>query len=77
MNHTYTTIMEELQALAEDEYKAFNRKIIPTRQEVLGVRLREEILMVAVGTTNSGKALVKVTTLKVLPDYVANLRAKA
>lgn len=33
------SILQELQGLAEEDYKAFNRKIIPTNQQVLGVRL--------------------------------------
>ncbi len=32
-------ILEELQRLAESEYKAFNAKIIPTKQQTLGVRV--------------------------------------
>lgn len=32
-------ILEELKALSEANYKAFNKKIIPTEQDVLGVRL--------------------------------------
>lgn len=33
------SILEELQRLAEEDYKAFNNKIIPTKQTTLGVRL--------------------------------------
>ena len=33
------TILEELQHLAEEDYKRFNRKVVPTKQKVLGVRL--------------------------------------
>ncbi|MCP4579495.1 MAG: DNA alkylation repair protein [Deltaproteobacteria bacterium] len=33
------SVLEELQGLAEKEYKAFNLKIIPTKQTPLGVRL--------------------------------------
>lgn len=33
------SVLEELEGLAENEYKAFNRKIVPTRQTPLGVRL--------------------------------------
>ena len=32
-------ILEELKNLAEEDYKAFNNKIIPTKQTTLGVRL--------------------------------------
>jgi len=32
-------ILEELKTLKEDNYKIFNKKIIPTKQEMLGVRL--------------------------------------
>ncbi|MFH2057686.1 MAG: DNA alkylation repair protein [Pseudomonadota bacterium] len=32
-------VLEELKSLAEQEYKAFNNKIIPTQQTTLGVRL--------------------------------------
>lgn len=32
-------ILDELRALSEENYKAFNKKIIPTKQDVLGVRL--------------------------------------
>ncbi len=33
------TILDELEELAETSYKEFNRKIVPTRQTTLGVRL--------------------------------------
>lgn len=33
------TILEELKQLAEEDYKTFNRKVVPTKQQVLGVRL--------------------------------------
>lgn len=33
------SILEELEGLAEENYKAFNKKIIPTKQKTLGVRL--------------------------------------
>jgi len=33
------SVLEELQRLAEEDYKAFNNKIIPTKQTTLGVRL--------------------------------------
>lgn len=36
MNHT---INERLQALSESNYKAFNKKIIPTNYEMLGIRI--------------------------------------
>ena len=36
---TPMVVLEELQSLAEEEYKAFNKKIIPTRQTTLGVRM--------------------------------------
>ena len=32
-------VLEELKQLADNEYKEFNKKIIPTSQEVLGVRI--------------------------------------
>jgi 3-methyladenine DNA glycosylase AlkD len=32
-------VLEELKNLAEEDYKAFNNKIIPTKQTTLGVRL--------------------------------------
>ncbi len=32
-------ILEELKSLSEESYKDFNKKIIPTKQKVLGVRL--------------------------------------
>ena len=32
------SVLEELQRLAEEDYKAFNNKIIPTKQTTLGVR---------------------------------------
>jgi 3-methyladenine DNA glycosylase AlkD len=32
-------ILKELKSLSDAEYKEFNRKIVPTKQEVLGVRL--------------------------------------
>ena len=33
------SLLEQLNKLADAEYKAFNKKIIPTKQVVLGVRL--------------------------------------
>jgi 3-methyladenine DNA glycosylase AlkD len=33
------SVLEELKGLSEDNCKAFNKKIIPTAQETLGVRL--------------------------------------
>ena len=33
------SVLEELQRLPEEDYKAFNNKIIPTKQTTLGVRL--------------------------------------
>ncbi|MFO7818110.1 MAG: DNA alkylation repair protein [Thermodesulfobacteriota bacterium] len=33
------SVLEELRGLSDDNYKAFNKKIIPTAQETLGVRL--------------------------------------
>jgi 3-methyladenine DNA glycosylase AlkD len=33
------TVLNELQRMAEENYKAFNTKIIPTKQTILGVRL--------------------------------------
>lgn len=33
------SILEELKGLAEEDYKAFNKKIIPTKQTTLGVRI--------------------------------------
>jgi len=32
-------ILEELNSLAEENYKEFNSKIIPTKQKTLGVRI--------------------------------------
>ncbi|MCD7937640.1 MAG: DNA alkylation repair protein [Tannerellaceae bacterium] len=37
MDHIQIT--QELQTLAESNYKAFNEKLIPTKYEVLGVRM--------------------------------------
>ncbi len=34
-----TSILEELEGLAEENYKTFNKKIIPTKQTTLGVRI--------------------------------------
>lgn len=34
-----TSVLNELKGLAEEDYKEFNRKIIPTEQTVLGVRI--------------------------------------
>ena len=39
MKNEYILVLKELKSLAEEDYKAFNRKIIPTKQTVLGVRL--------------------------------------
>jgi 3-methyladenine DNA glycosylase AlkD len=39
MRHTPESVLEELKNLAEDDYKTFSQKIIPTRQSILGVRL--------------------------------------
>ena len=33
------SVLEELRGLSDDDYKEFNKKIIPTAQETLGVRL--------------------------------------
>lgn len=33
------SILEEIKGLAEEDYKAFNKKIIPTKQTTLGVRV--------------------------------------
>ena len=33
------TVLNELQSMAEENYKAFNSKIIPTEQTILGVRI--------------------------------------
>ncbi len=35
----YATLLEHLKELAENDYKAFNNKIIPTEQTILGVRV--------------------------------------
>jgi len=37
--HINNIVEQKLHALAEDEYKLFNQKLIPTKYEVLGVRM--------------------------------------
>lgn len=39
MKNNQISVLQELKDLAEEDYKAFNRKIIPTQQTTLGVRL--------------------------------------
>ena len=39
MKNRYLSILEELRSLADEDYKAFNKKIIPTKQTTLGIRI--------------------------------------
>lgn len=39
MQNDHMTILDELKSLADEDYKEFNRKIIPTNQTTLGVRV--------------------------------------
>lgn len=39
MKNKQLSILEELKSLADEDYKEFNRKIIPTKQMTLGIRI--------------------------------------